>query len=89
MVPVSVFFPCRFCSLRQNAGCATGAGFASTPGRGCVQAPPQLQAASSQGRDLPVAGFRVKTCTGVWDEVLCPTHSWAEFKFLTVSHVQK
>ena len=63
--------------------------FCLNPWEGVCAGPPQLQAASSQGRDLPVAGFRVKTCTGVQDEVLCPTHSWAEFKFLTVSHVQK
>lgn len=70
MVPVTVFFPRRFCSLRQNAGCVTQAGFASAPG--VWRAPYPRLGQCRAGRDLPVAGFRVKKCSGVQDGSVAP-----------------
>lgn len=62
MVPVNVFFTCRLCSLKQNAGCEYPGWFDINPvgWRG----PPRLGQGGA-GRDLAVAGFRIKKCFGI------------------------
>lgn len=70
MVPVSVFFTCRFCCLRQNTGCGYQGWLTVYPwGRVAFQA-----RAVQVGRNLVVAGVRVVLCSGVCVERLVPGH---------------
>ena len=87
MVPVSVFCPRRFCSLRQNSGCATQAGFASVPGGWRGPTPGWVSA--GQEETCLLLASELRSALGSRMDALCFPHSWAVFMFLTVNHVQK